>query len=298
MNILLSGSSGLIGSALAYQLSSKGHAVKSLVRRRPNHPSEISWDPTSGGPAPETLDGIDAVVHLAGESIASGRWSQSKKKAIRDSRVLGTRLLTDTLIRMRNPPKVLITASAIGFYGDHGPDVVREESPAGSGFLAEVCQDWEAAAAPAATKGIRVVHARLGIVLSPKGGALAKMLVPFKIGFGGKIGSGDQVMSWVALDDAVGAVLYALFTDSLRGSMNVTAPHAVTNAAYTRTLGKILGRPALIPLPAFAARLVFGEMADALLLSSARVEPAALLRAGYRFHYPDLEGALRHLLNK
>ncbi len=238
------------------------------------------------------------MVHLAGESIASGRWTVARKREIRDSRVLGTRLLSEALARMPRPPQVLLCASAIGYYGDCGSDVLKEDSPPGSDFLADVCKAWEAATAPAAQKGIRVVHLRSGIILSPKGGALAKMLFPFRMGAGGIIGSGKQYMSWIALDDTLGVIAFALQTPSLHGPVNVVAPNAVTNAEFTKTLGRVLHRPTIFPMPAFAARLAFGEMADALLLSSARVEPAALLRAGYHFQWRDLESALRHLLKK
>ena len=274
MNILVSGSSGLVGSALLFQLSSKGHAVKTLVRRAPRHPSEIRWNPPQSGPIPEQLEGIDAVIHLAGESIAAGRWTPAKKKAIMESRMLGTKILSDAVSRMPVPPKVMISASAIGYYGDRGTEVLKEDSLAGRGFLPEVCQAWEAATAPAIQKGVRVVQLRFGIILSPKGGALAKMLPPFKMGLGGVIGPGSQYVSWIALDDALGVINYALFGDSIFGAINTVAPQAVTNAEFTRTLGRVLSRPTVFPMPAFVARLAFGEMADALLLCSARVEPS------------------------
>jgi uncharacterized protein (TIGR01777 family) len=298
MNILVSGSGGLVGSSLLPYLGSKGHSMKTLVRQKPTHPSQISWDPPRSGPLPESLEGTDAVVHLAGESIASGRWTETKKRTIRESRVIGTRLLAEAVACLQRPPQVFLCASAIGFYGDRGSDLLKEDSAPGDDFLADVCRAWEAATTPAAHKGIRVVHLRFGMILSPQGGALAKMLFPFRMGLGGIIGSGKQYMSWIALGEVLGSIAFALETTSLRGPVNVVAPKAVTNVEYTKTLGRVLKRPTLFPMPAFVARLVFGEMADALLLSSARVEPSVLLRSGYHFQWGDLESALRHLLNK
>ena len=298
MNILVSGSTGLVGSSLLLYLGSKGHQIKTLVRQKPSHPSQIYWNPLESGPAVEALEGVEAVIHLAGEGIASGRWTEAKKRAIRESRELGTRILSESLARMQKPPKVFVCASAIGYYGDRGADVLTENAAAGTGFLPEVCKAWETATAPAAQKGIRVVNLRFGIILSPNGGALAKMLLPFKMGVGGILGSGVQYMSWIALGDILGIIAFAMTSDFLRGPVNAVAPQPVTNAEYTKTLGRVLKRPTIFPMPAFAARLAFGEMADALLLSSARVEPAALLRSGYRFQWGELEGALRHLLKK
>jgi uncharacterized protein (TIGR01777 family) len=241
------------------------------------------------------LEGVDAVVHLAGENIAQ-RWTSSQKAKIRDSRIKGTQLLCETLARLSSPPKVLVSASAIGYYGDRGEQILTEDSPLGRGFLAEVCRGWEAATEPARQRGLRVVPLRFGVVLSPAGGALAKMLPPFRLGLGGMVGSGRQYMSWIALDDVVGAIQHAIVTDTLQGPTNAVAPQAVTNQEFTKTLGKALGRPTVFPLPAFAARLMFGEMADELLLASTRVQPAKLLGSGYRFRYPELEDALRHVL--
>ncbi len=298
MTILVTGASGLIGSALIPVLTREGHRVIRLVRAEPK-PGEaaIRWDPEAGTLEMAGLTGLDAVVHLAGENIA-GRWTAGKKARIRDSRVKGTRLLSESLARLPEPPNVLVCASATGYYGDRGEEILHEESAPGSGFLAEVCREWEAAADLAVQRGIRVVHLRFGLVLSPKGGALAKMLLPFRLGVGGIVGRGSQYWSWIALDDAVSAIHHALFTDTLRGPVNAVAPHPVTNREFTKTLGRVLGRPTPFPMPAFAARLAFGEMADALLLASARVEPAKLLATGYRFRHPELEGALRHLLGK
>jgi uncharacterized protein (TIGR01777 family) len=241
---------------------------------------------------------MEAVVHLAGENIASGRWTAARKARIRSSRVMGTRTLCETLARLSQPPKVLVSASAIGYYGDRGAEPLWENSAFGTGFLAEVCRAWEEATQPAVQKGIRVVLLRIGIVLSPAGGALAKMLIPFQLGLGGVIGSGNQYMSWIALDDVAGVIAHALVTDTLQGPVNAVAPYPVTNREFTKTLGRVLRRPTVFPLPGFAARLAFGEMADALLLASTRVEPKRLLATQYVFRYPELEDALRHLLGK
>jgi uncharacterized protein (TIGR01777 family) len=238
----------------------------------------------------------DAVVHLAGENIASARWTERQKARIRDSRVKATGLLCNLLARYSPPPKALVCASAIGYYGDRGDEILKEESAPGSGFLSDVCREWEAATQPAVERGIRVVNLRIGMVLSALGGGLAKMLTPFKLGAGGVMGSGRQYMSWIAVDDLVDAIHFALTHESLRGPANAVAPSPVTNREFTRTLGRVLSRPTPFPMPAFAARLAFGEMADALLLASTRVQPARLLASGFTFRYPDLEGALRHLL--
>jgi uncharacterized protein (TIGR01777 family) len=296
MRILISGSTGLIGSTLLPRLSQKGHGVTRLVRSR-SETGGIFWDPMSGTLDANAFEGMDAVIHLAGESIATGRWTSAKKQRIRESRVLGTRHLSDTLAQLKQSPKVLLSASAIGYYGDRKLEILRENNSPGSDFLADVCQQWEAATASAAQKGIRVVNLRTGIVLSLAGGALAKMLLPFKLGVGGKIGSGAQYMSWIDLEDVLGAIEHILTNDSLRGPINITAPRPVTNEEFTTMLGRCLHRPTIFPMPAFAARLAFGEMADALLLSSTRVEPAVLIKSAYRYNYPDLESSLRHLLN-
>ena len=298
LHVLVSGASGLIGSALVPFLTTGGHRVTRLVRSPPAGEGAVFWDPAARRLDPAALEGADAVVHLAGEPIARGRWTDAKKARIRDSRIQGTELLAEALARLDRPPRVLVSASAVGYYGDRGAELLRETSPPGTGFLAGVCRDWEAATRAAAAKGIRVATLRFGIVLSPAGGALARMLPPFRLGVGGRIGGGRQYMSWIAVDDAVGAIHHALMTDDLEGPVNVVAPQAVTNREFTRTLGRVLRRPTIFPVPAFAARLAFGELADALLLASARVEPARLLAAGYRFRHPDLEDALRHLLGR
>jgi uncharacterized protein (TIGR01777 family) len=271
--------------------------VRRLVRSTPRPgQADIPWNPAARSIGTPALEGLDAVVHLAGDNIASGRWTAAKKASIRDSRVQGTAVLCEALAQLVKPPHVLLSASAVGYYGDRGETVLREESPPGTGFLAEVCQAWEAATAPAVQRGIRVVRLRFGMVLSQAGGALAKLLTPFRLGLGGVVGAGKQYMSWVALDDVLGVVQYALSTEALQGPVNVVAPQAVTNREFTATLGQVLRRPTRLPLPAFAARLLFGEMADALLLASTRVAPARLVASGYTLQYPELEAALRHLL--
>ncbi len=299
MRIAITGSSGLIGSALLARFSDDSHNVTRVVRgssvRNPRHRTVV-WNPTSGVIDSEGLEGHDVVIHLAGEDIAAGRWTQARKHTIRESRIHGTRLLCATLAGLRQRPRVLVTASGVGYYGnpDHRVD---ETSPRGTGFLADLVRDWEQAAAPAQAAGIRVVHTRFGIVLSPNGGALAKMLPVFKVGLGGKIGSGRQVMSWIALDDLPSVMLHVIAHESLSGPVNVVSPHPVTNAEFSRVLGKALGRPAILPLPGFAVRLLFGEMADALLLGGAHVIPRRLRETAFRFAYPDLEQALVHLLH-
>jgi uncharacterized protein len=299
MNVLVTGSSGLVGSVLVPSLASGGNRVIRLVRSKAGvDEGQALWDPEAGTIDAASLEGVDAVVHLAGESIASGRWTAKQKARIRESRVKGTQLLAETLAGLGQRPKVLVSASAVGYYGDRGDEVLREESPSGSGFLAEVCRQWEAAAAPAAQAGIRVVNLRFAMILSPSGGALQRLLLPFRLGVGGRLGGGQQFMSWVALDDVVGAILHALTAEELVGPANAVSPGAVTNREFTRALGRVLRRPTVFPLPAFAARLAFGQMADELLLASQRVEPARLLASGYQFRFPELEGALRHLLGK
>jgi uncharacterized protein (TIGR01777 family) len=298
MKILASGSSGFIGGALIPFLTTGGHRVTRLVRRT-SAPGEgqVFWSPEDGTLDPAGLEGFDAVVNLAGESV-TGRWTADKKRRIYDSRVKGTRLLSESLARLARPPKVLISASASGYYGDCGEQVLREDHPPGSSFLAQVCRDWEAATEPAARSGVRVVNLRMGLVLSPAGGALARLLPSFRLGLGGTIGSGRQYFSWVALDDVVGIILHVLVTDTLESPVNVAAPNPVTNREFTKILGLVLKRPTVLPIPAFAVRLILGEMADDLLLASARLDPARLLATDYRFRYTDLEATLRYLLGR
>jgi len=297
MRVAVSGSVGLIGAEVVSALSAAGSEVVRLVRRDPA-PGEraVRWDPHKGIADPAGLSGLDAVVHLAGENIAAGRWNAARKAAIRESRVEGTRLLCDAIAALPEPPKTMVCASAIGYYGDRGDELLTEESPAGTGFLPDVCREWEAATAPAAKKGIRVVTLRFGVVLTPKGGALSRMLPPFRMGIGGVLGSGKQYVSWIAIDDLSGIVLHVLSNGDLRGPVNAVAPRPVTNREFTETLGRMLSRPTPFPVPAFALRLAVGEMADALLLASARVVPRRLEETGYRFRFPELSGALRHLL--
>jgi len=296
MNVLVSGATGLIGASLTRALENAGHTVTRLTRS-PKSDKDIGWDPEVGR-IDGDLSGTEAVVHLAGESISEGRWNAEKKARILDSRVKGTRLLAESVASLPETPRVMVSASAIGFYGDRGNELLTEESRAGTSFVAGVCRAWEAAADPAREAGIRVVHPRIGIVLSTEGGALATTLPIFKLGAGGRIGNGRQYLSWIHLDDVIGAILHSITTESLNGPVNLTAPEPPTNAVYTDTLGKVLGRPTIFPVPATAIRVALGEVADELLLASARVEPARLKETGYTYRHPGLEGALRHLLGK
>lgn len=299
MKILISGSTGLLGNALVSRLRGKGHGVARLVRSKPNaggETPEIFWKPDEGKIDAAGIEGFDAVVHLAGENIAASRWDEPAKRRIRESRVKGTRLLAETLARLDAPPRVFISASAAGFYGSRDDEVLTESSPPGKGFLPDVCRAWESAADPARAGGIRVVHPRFGMVLSPKGGALAKMLPPFQLGIAGKIGRGDQYLAWIALDDAIRIVEYVIETESLEGPVNAVAPEPVTNAEFTRALGHVLSRPTIAMMPSFVARLLFGEMADELLLASCRAVPRRLLDAGFVFGSPDIEAAFRRVL--
>lgn len=298
MKVAVTGASGLIGSALVASLATRGHKVLRLVRRAPLGGDEARWDPAAGEIDRTALEGVDSVVNLAGENIAEGRWNTAKKARLRDSRVKATRLLAETLAALKRKPGVLVCASALGYYGDRGDEVMRESSPPAADFLGLLCQEWEAASAPASAAGIRVVHLRMGIVMSPAGGALGKMLLPFKMGAGGRVGSGRQYMSWIAIDDALGAIHHALVSAELRGPVNAVAPEPVTNEEFTKTLGRVLRRPTIAAMPAFAARLAFGEMADALLLASTRVSSERLIASGYAFRYPRLESALRHVLRR
>jgi uncharacterized protein (TIGR01777 family) len=298
MKVAVTGASGLVGGALLPYLTTGGHEVVRLVRREPMGNGEVQWDPAAGKLDTASLAGVEAVVHLSGESVADGRWTEARKARLRESRLLPTRLLAESLARMDRPPKVLVSASAIGYYGDRGSEALSESSPAGTGFLADLCGAWEAATEPARRAGIRVVNLRIGIVLSPAGGALGKMLLPFKLGAGGRIGDGRQLMSWIGLDDLLDVIHHALIDGRLSGPVNAVSPEPVTNAELTKVLGRVLGRPTVAPLPAFAARLALGEMADALLLSSAGVQPERLLAAGHTFRHADLEAALRHLLGR
>ena len=298
MKVLISGASGLIGSALARRLTGEGHDVARLVRRSPQSgEQEVSWNPETGSLLAADLEGMDAIVHLAGENIAAGRWTEARKQRLRDSRIRATRLLCENLRQLRQPPQVLVCASAIGYYGDRGERELDEGAGPGEGCLSGLVQEWEGTTVRAAESGIRVALARFGVVLSSAGGALAKQLLPFRLGLGGRIGDGRQYTSWIGLDDVIGALCHALVCESLEGPVNVVAPNPVTNAEYTRILGKVLRRPTLFALPAWGARLILGEMADELLLASARVRPGQLMDTGYAFRHSELEGALRHALD-
>jgi uncharacterized protein (TIGR01777 family) len=297
MKILVSGSHGLVGRALSKSLTKDGHEIVSLVRReRIAGKPEIEWHPNKGLIDVEQLEGFDAVVHLAGESIASGRWSDEKKRKIRQSRVQGTTLLSESLARSARPPATFVCASAIGYYGDRADELLTETSKPGTGFLPEVCVAWEKATEAAADSGIRTINARFGIILDAEGGALEKMLTPFRMGIGGKVGDGKQWMSWIALDDVEAGLRFVIDDPSVKGPVNFVAPHPVRNEEFTKTLGRVLSRPTIFPVPAFAARVAFGEMADELLLSSAKVEPRRLLESGFRFKYEELRLALKHIL--
>jgi uncharacterized protein (TIGR01777 family) len=300
MKIIVTGASGLVGSSLVPSLLGRGHEVTQLVRRKskeaPGGVREVEWRPDSGGIDAAALEGHDAAVHLAGENISAGRWTEERKRRIRESRVKGTRLLAETLARLNARPRAFVSASAIGYYGDRGDEVLTERSAAGEGFLPDVCREWEEATQAAGAAGIRTALMRFGLILSGEGGALAKMLLPFKLGVGGRVGSGRQFYSWIALDDVIDIIHFTLANESLGGAINVAAPEPVTNAEFTRALGRALSRPTFFPAPAFGLRLAFGEMADALLLASERVVPERLQEAGYEFKYPTLDGALRHVL--
>ncbi|MBI3322251.1 MAG: TIGR01777 family protein [Candidatus Omnitrophica bacterium] len=299
MKILLTGSSGFVGKPLYSRLRSRGERILRLVRRPPGlNQDQILWNPEGGKLDPAPLQGVNAAIHLAGDPIAHGRWTPAKKREIRDSRVLGTQLLAGTLARLTPPPQVLICASAVGYYGDRGDEPLTEESGRGGGFLAETGEEWEAACKPAAAAGIRVVNLRFGIILDPAGGALKMMLPPFRAGIGGPLGSGRQWMSWITREDAIGVVLYALSTTSLKGPVNAVSPSPVTNTEFSRALGKALRRPAFLPVPAFAVRLLFGEMADEALLASTRVLPKKLRESGFAFRHPELQPALEQMLRQ
>jgi uncharacterized protein (TIGR01777 family) len=291
--IAITGATGLIGTALAARLRADGYGVRRLLRSpRDAGPGDVVWDPARGPLPPSALDGLDGLVHLAGEPIAH-RWTAERKRAIRDSRVRATELLAQAVRAVDRKPRVLLSGSAIGYYGDRGDTLLDETSTPGSDFLAQLCVDWERATAPAAEAGVRVVLLRTGIVLSPHGGALARLLPFFRLGAGGPIGSGRQWMSWIGLGDHVRAMLHALVTDSMRGPMNLVAPNPVTSADFATTLGRVLARPALVPVPALALELLYGEMARTTLLASQRALPKALSAAGFEFVEPTLEGALR-----
>ncbi|MDM8540186.1 TIGR01777 family oxidoreductase [Desulfococcaceae bacterium HSG9] len=297
LHIVIAGASGLIGSALIPFLTTGGHQVTRLVRKTPlPGANEVFWDPLDGRLEPSELKNPDVVINLCGEHIGQGRWTTAKKRTIIESRTQSTALLVKTIAQLKQPPKVLINASAIGYYGDRGEQSLTEEDSSGDAFISDVCRQWENEAAPAAANGIRVVLLRIGIVLSPLGAALARMLLPFKSGVGGKFGSGGQFMSPIGIDDVIGAIFHAINEDRLQGPVNVVAPDSVTNLEFVQTLGRVLKRPTFFSMPETAIKIMFGEMGRELLLASARVYPQKLLETGYKFRNPDLESILRHLL--
>jgi uncharacterized protein (TIGR01777 family) len=301
LTIAITGSTGLIGRSLIPFLTAGGHRIRRVVRGQAAS-GDIAWDPTGGRLDAAALEGVDAVIHLAGESIAGARWSDEQKRRILDSRIQGTTLLAETLARLTRPPRVLISASAVGIYGDRGDELVTEETHLRTGpdsmFVERVGHAWEAASAPAERAGIRVVRTRIGIVLTPAGGALQQMLPPFRVGAGGRLGSGRQYMSWISIDDVVGALHHVMMTEGLHGPVNLTAPEPVTNAAFTTLLGEVLRRPTVFSVPAGALRLLLGELADELLLAGIQVMPGRLRESGYAFRHPTLEVAQRHLLGR
>ncbi len=295
MKIAIAGASGLIGAALIPELEAERHQIVRLVRSSPRA-DEIEWHPNQDSIDPAKLEGFDVIINLAGENVGEGRWTDEKKRKIHDSRVNGTHLLSEAITKLPKKPRAFLCASATGIYGDRGDEVLDEQSESGGGFLAGVCREWEMATEPAQRAGVRVVNFRFGPVLARGGGMLDKMLTPFKMGVGGKIGSGKQFISWVALDDVVGAIKLALNDESIRGPLNVVSPKPVTNEQFTRALGEVLSRPTVMAVPAFAARLAFGEMADEMLLVSQRVVPKKLQAAGFTFQFPQLDQTLQHYL--
>ncbi|MCM2272677.1 MAG: TIGR01777 family oxidoreductase [candidate division Zixibacteria bacterium] len=299
MRILISGASGLIGSALLPALERDGHTLIALTRKRGSQmKNAIEWDPERRELDARQIEGVDAVIHLAGENIGGGRWTEARKELILNSRAVGTTLLCETIASLKHKPRVLVSASAIGYYGDRGSETLTEASSAGTGFLSEVCVAWEDATKAAVSSGVRVVTTRTGIVQTVNGGSLQRMLLPFKLGLGGKFGDGSQFWSWIAIDDVVGAIQFSLVNENLSGPVNLAAPYPVTNAEFTRTLASVLRRPAFAPMPRFLMKVILGEMADSLLFSSAKAVPAKLRQAGYQFHYTELEPALRTLLSR
>jgi len=296
MKVLITGAGGLVGTALQRSFADKGYDMLLASRSEPKDERYVQWDARDGFTEPNRLEGVDAVVHLAGESVSGLRWTDEKKKAIRDSRVLGTRSVVNAISRLKDSPKVFVSASAVGFYGERGDEELTESSAAGDSFLADVSREWEAESRRAEDAGIRTVLLRTGIVLSKDGGALGTMLLPFKLGVGGVVGSGKQWMSWISLDDHIEAINFAIENETLRGAVNAVSPNPVTNEEFTKTLGEVLYRPTFLSLPEFAVSMVFGEMGDALLLASTRVVPKRLVEAGFDFKYPELKGAVEHAL--
>ena len=295
--VAISGATGLVGSALTKSFEADGIRVLRLVRRPTDSPDEATWNYETGEVDAAKLEGIDAVIHLAGENVAKKRWSKSVKQAIADSRIKGTRLLAETVASLNHKPRVFVCASAIGYYGDRGHEVLNEESPAGKGFLAETCQSWEAACQPAWEADVRVVQMRIGVVLSPEGGALKKMVPLFRKGLGGPVGSGQQIVSWIALPDLVNAIRHVVHHDSIHGAINGTAPKPVSNSQLAKALGRAVSRPAVLPAPAAALYLMMGEAAGPLLLESADIRPQRLQESGFQFESPDIDSALKRVLS-
>jgi len=295
MKVAIAGASGLVGSALIPVLKSMGASITRMVRSKPRA-GELEWHPNQDELSPDTLSGFDTIINLAGENIAGGRWTDDQKRKIRESRINGTHLLSEAIAKLSPKPRVFICASATGIYGDRDDEVLDEQSESGGGFLAGVCREWEEATKPAIQAGVRVVNLRLGPILAREGGMLAKLLTPFKMGMGGKVGSGRQYISWIAIDDVIQAIKLAIEDASIHGALNVVSPNPVTNEEFTKTLGHVLNRPTALAIPPFAARLAFGEMADEMLLASQKVIPKKLANAGFVFKYPELEPTLKHLL--
>jgi uncharacterized protein (TIGR01777 family) len=294
MKVVVTGASGLVGSALVASLESEGHDVIRLVRRAPAGARERQWDP-NGEPNPSLVEGADAVVHLAAETI-TGWWTQRKKERILDSRVKGTRMIAESIARAQNKPKAFLSASGVGFYGHRKDEVLTEQSSNGRGFLADLAREWEAATKPASQAGVRVVQLRISVVLSKHGGALPQMLPPFKIGLGGKVGNGKQYWPWITLDDVVGAIRFAMSNESLSGPVNLCAPQQTTNKEFTKAIGRVLKKPTIFPLPSVAVTLLLGEMGQEALLISERVEPVKLKQSGFQFEHPNIDEALRSVL--
>jgi uncharacterized protein (TIGR01777 family) len=292
MKIAIAGASGLVGSTLIPALAAEDVAITRLVRHAPKA-GEIEWHPNQDQVSTQNLEDFDVIINLAGENLAGGRWTDEHKRKIRDSRVSGTHLLSEAMAKMQVKPRVFVCASATGIYGDRDDEVLDEKSESGGGFLAGVCREWEMACEPATKAGVRVVNLRFGPILAREGGMLHKLLTPFKMGMGGKVGTGKQYISWVALEDAVNAIKLAINDQAMQGPVNVVSPNPVTNEEFTKTLGHVLNRPTALAMPAFAARLAFGEMADEMLLVSQRVLPKKLVGAGFQFHYPELEAAMK-----
>jgi uncharacterized protein (TIGR01777 family) len=298
LRIVVGGASGTLGSNLVPFLQNKGHEVTVLERKKNLSEGSIFWDPENKMLSPSQLEGFDVIINLSGYPVMCGRWTPAKMEKIRSSRVDSTRLLVDAICTLKHPPQLFISSSAIGYYGDCGDKRVTEESPLGAGFLASVCQEWEEEAKKAESSGVRVVRLRTGIVLTPKGGALATMLSIFRLGLGGKISSGNQYMSWIAIDDFLALIQFIIDTPELSGAINATSPTPVTNKTFTKTLAKVLHRPAIFPVPAWGLRLVFGKCADEALLIGSKVYPEKLLAAGFSFSYGDLSAALSHVLRR